>query len=489
MDSFFKSFVSPHTLTSLPVTAPILVGFSGGADSRFLLHLLCLYAKGNGSQIFAAHLNHGIRGSEALRDEQFCRKISAEYDIELFVERADIPSRCINSGNSIELEARLCRYEFFNRIMQERGIPILATAHNADDVLETVLFRLLRGTGTRGLAAIPPVRSLGGERWATRPILSYTKEEIISHCRDLGLEFVTDSTNFENDCTRNKIRHNVIPELEAISGKGIPQRSAVRLATSAAEDEDVIASEAQNILSKYVKEEGLPLCAVYSTSTAVAKRMICESYAALFHNREVPEDKSLSSTHIDAILSLCKHAVKHSRLSLPCGAVALIEDDSLLFFDGIPPTLRTSAVLDQQIPRKIDVGITDWDIDIKILAEILPSPEPPLEFLSMNIGGRIFASVILPCENKILMPIYARRRKEGDKIYCHGMTKKLKKLLCDKHIPLYLRDRLPLFLLSDSETADLLWYPNVAVRDGFAPQNSGQTLRLTVILACEDRKK
>ena len=124
--------------------------------------MLAEHAKQVGSRIYAAHLNHGIRGEEADRDEQFCIEVAKDYGIRIFVHKADVPWLAKESGKSIELCARDVRYEFFSKVMRENSIPLLATAHNANDNLETVLFNLARGSGIAGLSGIPPKRECEG---------------------------------------------------------------------------------------------------------------------------------------------------------------------------------------------------------------------------------------------------------------------------------------------------------------------------------------
>ena len=137
-------FVSAHSLSGMDSSASVLVGFSGGADSRALLDILTKHASLCGFTVYAAHVNHCIRGEEADRDEDFCKRVAKEYGIEIFVHRVDIPKLARESSKSIELCARDERYSFFARIMKEKSIPILATAHNSNDNLETMLFNLAR---------------------------------------------------------------------------------------------------------------------------------------------------------------------------------------------------------------------------------------------------------------------------------------------------------------------------------------------------------
>ena len=468
-------FAPPHTLSLLPPDTPILMGFSGGADSRFLLHLLCEYSKNHGAPLFLAHLNHGIRGKEADRDEEFCRQVAEKYGLPIFCERADIPARAAESGDSLELQARKSRYEFFARIMSENNIPLLATAHNADDVLETMLFRLMRGTGTKGLAAIPPVRDLGDGRLAIRPILSYTKREIVEACEALCLEYVTDSTNFEADCTRNKLRLSVIPELEKISGGGTVQRTALRYSALAREDDDALTRLALDEINadepNKIRTEKLN-----SLHRAIAKRVIFKLYASLFAWSEgnVPEDKSLSNSHTEAIILLAKNNVKHSRLDLPDGAVAEIEDGYLVLSRGEKVFCDNAFVT-----NTVNEGHNRINARFSVLAEYLDAPARPLKKNTQMHGGSVFASAVFPAGG-VPLPLGVRPRQSGDVIRCHSMTKKIKKMLCDKGIPLDLRDALPLFTI---DNGDVLWCPAVAVCDGYPPPKNGTALRLTVIIS------
>ena len=148
-----KNFRLPSEIAGLPYDTPVLVAYSGGADSGALLHMLCEYSIQNKGKIkiAAAHLNHMIRGKEADRDEAFCRATAQKYGIEFFCEKTDVPAYARERSLSIETAARELRYAFFKRIMRKNNIPILATAHNADDNLETIIMNLARGTGLAGL--------------------------------------------------------------------------------------------------------------------------------------------------------------------------------------------------------------------------------------------------------------------------------------------------------------------------------------------------
>lgn len=204
----------PWALAGMPPQTPVLVGLSGGADSVALLHLLAARSRTDGFPLLALHVHHGIRGAEADRDEAFCRSVAGAMGVAFLSVRVDAPALARECGCGLEEAARMARYRAFGQVMQEKQIPLLATAHHADDQTETVLFRLARGTGLRGLCGIPAVRRLADYGTVTRPLLSYTKAELLAYCRQQGLDFVTDSTNLQPCCARNRLRIEVLPTLE-----------------------------------------------------------------------------------------------------------------------------------------------------------------------------------------------------------------------------------------------------------------------------------
>ncbi len=183
----------------------VCVGLSGGADSVSLLFSL----KELGYEVFAVHVNHNLRGDESRRDEDFCRSLCKNHGIELFVESVNVRDYCRENRLSCEEGARILRYR---AISKHQNGSKLATAHNLNDCFETTIFNLVRGCGINGLKGIPPVR---GE--IIRPLISVTRAEIEEYLAKSGLEYVTDSTNLRDDCARNILRLNVVPQLLRIN--------------------------------------------------------------------------------------------------------------------------------------------------------------------------------------------------------------------------------------------------------------------------------
>ena len=199
-------------------TRLLIIAVSGGADSMSLLEVFTEISVNRGFEIVAAHFNHKLRGDESDRDEAFVTGQCLARNIRLITGSADVKKYSVDNGIGIEEAARDCRYKFlFDVIRQLQDSDDvdkvrIATAHNADDLAETVIFNLTRGTGTGGLLGIPPVRDE-----IIRPMLHISRAEIMEYIRIKGIKYVEDSTNSLTNQTRNIIRHNVMPVLKEIN--------------------------------------------------------------------------------------------------------------------------------------------------------------------------------------------------------------------------------------------------------------------------------
>ena len=203
----------------------VIVALSGGADSVCLLSVLSELREEWNLTLEAAHVNHGIRGEEADRDEAFCRDLCETMGIPLRVKHANVPALCKETGESEETCGRRIRYEFFASLVEELGMTEypsvkVATAHNADDTVETLLFNLARGAGLNGLASIPPVRD-----YIIRPLIDSPRADIETYLSEKGLSHVEDSTNGDTGYARNRIRHKVVPELCSVNAGAVSNMS------------------------------------------------------------------------------------------------------------------------------------------------------------------------------------------------------------------------------------------------------------------------
>lgn len=241
----------------------ICVAFSGGPDSVCLLHSLNNISAEIGFTLSAVHVNHNIRDNEAKRDAAFCVDFCKRISVPIKVFDVNVPQDA-QKGESIELAARRLRYEIFENI----EVDYIATAHNADDSLETFLINFCRGTGLKGLTGIPNVRGR-----FIRPLNQVAKNDILEYLANNNLEYVIDSTNLSNDYTRNKIRNNVIPILKDISPEliNVSARNIALLKS----DNDFLEMETERLYKKAVcGVDSLKIDVILSAHKAISARVI-----------------------------------------------------------------------------------------------------------------------------------------------------------------------------------------------------------------------
>ncbi|MBD5137726.1 MAG: tRNA lysidine(34) synthetase TilS [Ruminococcus sp.] len=288
----------------------VCCALSGGADSVALLLSLKNLSSELGITVTAVHINHLLRGEESDRDEAFCRELCQKLDIPLTVFRRDAAVFSHSLGASVETGAREMRYEIFSQISADK----IATAHNLNDNAETVLFRMARGTGLRGLAGIPPVRGK-----IIRPMLFCTRDEIEAYLSDVGQAFVTDSTNLSDDYARNRIRRRIMPEMTSVH-EAFP-KCVTAMTASLAEDEDFLAKEALRRAGDDLRE----------LHPAVGKRVIINLLRA--HKLKISSDK----------ISEIWHTALNGggKISLDCGFCAVCRKGRVKIFSaekkGEPP--------------------------------------------------------------------------------------------------------------------------------------------------------
>lgn len=325
----------------------VIVGLSGGADSTALLYLLNDLKMEYNLTLIAAHLNHGIRGAEADRDERFCKELCKKLGIQIYAFHIDIPSLAKERGVSEEVAGRDARYEFFTGLAGERGK--IATAHNAQDSVETLMLNLCRGTGLRGLTGIPPVRTIahpvgchgdeivdldcGGDcatckgncganivdTLVIRPLIECTREDIEEYLSSKGQDFVTDSTNLEDDYTRNRVRHNIIPELLKVNENAIG--NITRCLDTIRDDSAFIERAADELLSSARHGDTYDVRTLQDADKAILTRAI----STLIHDAcgTYPE-----KVHIMKVIDMM-NVGRTDQVQVPSGAFARVEKGKL----------------------------------------------------------------------------------------------------------------------------------------------------------------
>ncbi|MGI5856459.1 MAG: tRNA lysidine(34) synthetase TilS [Candidatus Merdivicinus sp.] len=243
----------------------VVAGLSGGADSAALV----CYLWEQGIPVLAAHVNHSLRGEESDQDEEFVREFCRGLGIPLRVRRADIAALAREQGVGLEECGRRERYAFFEELRREWGGEgaVIATAHTLSDNLETILFRIARGTALEGLCGIPAVRGA-----VVRPLLGCTRRAVEDYCRRKGIRYVTDSTNADVSYARNRIRAQAVPALLAVNAAA--EQNAARMLQSLGEDRDFLAEQAGALYRQSAGERGLSLEPLRDAHRSLLSRVI-----------------------------------------------------------------------------------------------------------------------------------------------------------------------------------------------------------------------
>ena len=448
-------YVSPHALASLDCNESALVAFSGGADSVALLHVMSEDAKKRGYTLYVAHFNHKIRGEDAERDAEFCRAKAEKYGLPFFLGEADVPALAKQNGNSLEMEAREQRYSFFEKIMREHNIPLLVTAHHADDNIETVLLHILRGSGTAGLCGITPHRDFATDLHLCRPMLRATKREILDFCSDNGLSYVTDATNDDTTYERNAIRKDVVPTLRSLR----PNLADVftRLGENAAETEDFMTETARRFIERECQPSCIPITSLNCVHTALRAKVLSMVF-------EETSGTSLEHVHIRALIMLAERGIPHSSVSLPEQMRAVIENDALCF---VPDQKEKTEINYTQELREGELSPCEG---VKIKIERYSAQKKERNPNSLLIAPSVFFS-----------GAYFRPKRDGDSVCVRNINKKVKKLFNEKKVPLNVREKLPILVRDD----EILWIPGIAVCDRLREDIiNGETdlFRITVII-------
>lgn len=401
----------------------IVVGLSGGADSVCLLSVLNSLKAEYGFSLVAAHINHGIRGAEAQRDEESCKRLCESLDVPLEILHADIPTLSKQQGIGEEECGRIVRYDFFRSLAGERGK--IATAHNLNDNAETLLLNLVRGAGSKGACGIPPVRDN-----IIRPLIETDRESIEKYCEENELQYVTDSTNLECEYSRNKIRIKVLPTLCEINQNAVGALSG--FASRMREQEAFLESVVNEKYSQCVKNSVL-YEAEFSVLDIFLKKRIAGRFLSELSHGEV------EAKHIDDFLRF----VGSGKALVTASATEIVSRDGKVF----------------KKPEQAEQFSVDFLLDDKKVN--LPFCEISVEEYDIkdlqNLNKDILDNLI-DCD-KISNTLILRSRKDGDKFTFskRRVTKTVKKLFNEDKIPPEVRNRM-VILDSDGEVVWLSGY-------------------------------
>ena len=299
----------------IPPGARVLVACSGGPDSLALLDILWRLSRLSRYDfaVEVAHFEHGIRveGGASQKDADFVAGFCEERGIACTIAHGDVPAYAEARKLSIETAARKCRYDFLEKTRRERGLDLIATAHQADDQADTVLMRLLRGTGITGLAAMRPRAE--GELPLIRPLLFATRAAIEAYCETRELRPRQDATNELLDCTRNRLRLETLPRLKEEYNPRLVQ-ALCQLASISAAESDFIGTEARAAFAKIAGKEGLEAEEFKQLPRALKWHVL-----RLFWQQETGECKDLPYAHVQRLCHIIDTGHAGSQQQLPHG--------------------------------------------------------------------------------------------------------------------------------------------------------------------------
>lgn len=408
----------------------VIVAVSGGADSVALLQIL--YLSPFRLHLVVAHLNHRLRGGASDADEEFVRGVSQRLNLPFFSRSADVRSLAETDHLSLEDAGRAARYGFLLSLKNELSADRIALAHHADDQAETLLIRLLRGSGVRGLAGMPPLDPRG----IVRPFLGVTRDEIRGYLSAIGVSWREDESNADTALSlRNRVRHHLLPILQEYNPR-IVQRLVVTASLLSADDR-CIQEEALRLFDRIARVDGarvtIPWEKLIHHPLAVVRRVIRHAHSLL-------SGSAYPLPH-DPVEDCISRGGGGGRIPLPGGVIFESSGGVISFCSGGAP---------EPLPELTVPGEGRYPLGDGRIVKVLPGHRPTGE------GG--VDLLVVPLD-RFPFPWRVRGRRPGDRIHRAGVgEQKIKKLMQDRRIPRWERDSIPLF----ESGGVIFWVPGVA---------------------------
>lgn len=435
----------------------ILAAVSGGPDSVALSHIIWRYIGDNQEQnlsLVISHVNHKVR-KEADSEAELVRTLAKQWDVPFILHEFNAKENACQYQKSFQEASREWRYAHWKEDMEKYDCNLLATAHHLGDQAETVLYRLIRGSGTAGLAGIYPTKDN-----IIRPLLSVAKKEIIEYCHKEELPYAIDKSNLEASYDRNRIRIDLLPELENKYNERI-QEALGRTAELLRWDEEYICSQVERVWSSYCRTTDLGEIeiapAAWEQPEAVLSRLFRRAAA-----RITGEPRGLEYKFVKTLM---KEGRKTGwKQNLPGFKVEAARNGFLFFRRELEQEVNQESIkAKEELPK-------DWEISL-MLDRWYQLPE-----LGMQVG--IFNHPVTESDilwqtefdkekvAKLENPLVCRLRRPGDRMYYANLGhKNIKKVFQDYGIPMTERERVPLIVLGQS----VLWIPGICRSDSLLP--------------------
>lgn len=438
-----KTYVKPNE-TYVKANETFLIALSGGADSVALLRMLI----DKGHKVEAAHCNFHLRGEESDRDEAFCKALCEKLGVKLHIAHFDTREFAKLRGISIEMAARDLRYRWFTQLAQDTNAAGVCIAHHSDDQVETILLNLLRGTGLKGLLGMRRQNGI-----FLRPLLNMSRKDILEYLKRIGQDYVTDSTNLEDDVQRNKLRLDVIPMLETVTPAA--RQNILRMADNLGDIEKVVERSLDEALDKSKAECNLgeAYCMKAIRSYVSPRLLLWNILSPLGFNRAQTEEILLSAQG-----GKTWTAKKH---------VAVVSNDKLFIY---PSEAWNKPLPMLRIPEEGLYGLGEHKLRVSIsIANNSPQPSRDNRIATLDADGVVF-------------PLTVRPANEGDRLSPYGMkgSKLVSDYLKDKKAEPIERHRQ---LVVTTATNDIIWLVGRTIDNS---KKIGKDTKRVITLTIED---
>ena len=438
-----KEDIMNHVLDDYIFNNYVVIGVSAGPDSMCLLDLL----QKKTTKIVVCHINHNVR-KESIEEEEYITKYCQDKNI--ILEKTTINNY---QENNFENEARKKRYMFYEEILKKYNSKTLLLAHHGDDLIETILMKISRGSNLEGYAGIKEISNVKNYQ-IIRPLLKYTKEDIINYNKSNNIKYYNDSSNQSTNYTRNRYRLNILPLLKK-EDKNI-HKKYLKYSKTLIEYDDYIKREVKRNINNVYKDNIINIDNLNKLDTFLIKNILYNIMNNIYQNK----NNIITDRHIQNIISLLNNTKPNIKIDLPNNKEIVKEYNKLIIKD------KTSDIKNYKIEFNDKI-----EIENLIIEKIESEDDDSNSVCRLN-------------SKDITLPLYIRNREDGDYIILKGSNnrKKIKEIFIEKKLPLKKRNNYPLLVDSNN---NIIWIPNIK-KSKFCNKKSEN---YDIIIRCNERKE
>lgn len=432
-----------HILDHINFNNYVVIGVSAGPDSMCLLNIL----QNKTNKVVVAHINHNVR-QESKEEEIFLRNYCKTK--KLIFESMTIEKY---EENNFENEARKKRYAFYEEILKKYNAKYLFLAHHGDDLIETILMKIVRGSNLEGYAGIKEVSNFK-EYKIVRPLLSYTKEDILEYNKSHNIPYFIDNSNTNTKYTRNRYRKNILPILK--EEDQLVHKKFLRYSKTLEEYDSYIKDLIKKNINNIFDNNSINLDELNKLDDFLKKNTLYYILNTVYDN----ENSIIAEKHIDEILKLITNTKPNLTLDLPLGRLLTKE------YNKIYIKKKNKIITNSAYKIKFDNNIVIDNLKFQILSE---------EETDGNDICRLNTK-------EITLPLYFRNRKDGDYIILKGSNnkKKIKEIFIEKKLPINIRKNYPILVDSND---NIIWIPNIK-KSKFCIKKDEKNKNYDIIIKC-----